>query len=242
LKKDRIIIHIASFLMATVLTVVLVNWLILPRVVNLGSEVLVPDLRGLHVEKGRTICASRNLVMVTGAKVYDPAMPVNHIHSQNPPPGRKVKRGRKVYITCSLGMEEITLPELRSLSTRQALISLERLGLYANRIIQIYSDNVSKDRVIGSEPAATSPVFRGYPITLLVSRGTFPEVYIMPDLVGKPVDRVKSELTEQNLTVNRFRAIREGESAPGIVQRQYPLKGSRIERDDAVEIIYTLNE
>ena len=238
----KFFVHFTAFLIAAVLTVVLVNWIILPRFVKLGEEIEVPDLRGIGLEDARMRCAVRGLEMVVQAEVYDPVVRANHVHSQNPPPGRPVKRGRKIRVTYSLGVEEFPFPDLHGLSARQAMISLERIGLRAGKILKIHSDMFAKDQVIGCDPAEGTAVLKGHPVTLLVSDGPFPVLYVMPDLVGKSVDLIKQRLSSYELKLDRIRAMRDSRYPSGTITEQKPRRGSAVRKGDLVEVIVAMNE
>jgi beta-lactam-binding protein with PASTA domain len=92
--------------------------------------------------------------------------------------------------------------------------------------VESYSDEVGTGLVVATEPGAQAVISRGTPVNILVSRGSPSEVYLMPDLRGRDVKPVKSDLEALGFSVQVA-----GEAGRlALIVDQVPLPGTRIRR------------
>ena len=107
-------------------------------------------------------------------ELYENGATPGTVLKQNPLPGEKVKRGRKVYLTVAASEPPtINMLELRDLSLRQAEIMIESQGLVLERTIQKpspYENVVLEVLYRGHSIAAGTPIKQGEKITLVVGK------------------------------------------------------------------------
>jgi serine/threonine-protein kinase len=92
-----------------------------------------------------------------------------------------------------------TVPRVTGLTAQAATAQLEAEGLEVELGDEQYSEIVKAGQVISSDPEQGSDVRSGSTVTLIVSKG--PEVYDVPDVVGKTLDDAKAEIKDTKLAV-----------------------------------------
>ena len=94
-----------------------------------GEEVVVPDLRGMYLEEAEVALQNSGITFEVIDSVYLRSKGKGEITEQSPMPDTKVKKGRKIYVTVnSKSKKQVTVPEMRDVSYRQAKATLEALG------------------------------------------------------------------------------------------------------------------
>ena len=142
--------------------------------------------------------------------VYPKGQQPGSIYQQDPLPNSKIKKGRNVYIIIVAETPEKTLmPNLKNLSLRQALGSLESAGLEVERLD--YKDSPYKNAIIdqyynGEPIAAGTELVKGSRIVLRVGIGRDKDRVKVPNLIGKSATDAKRllNLAGLNLGEERF--------------------------------------
>lgn len=122
----------------------------------------------------------------------------------------------------------VTVPPLINLTIEQAAAALEESGLELNRseITSELTDNVEKDKIFESEPAAGTMIERGSQVKISVSLGIYQKI-------GNYVGMNIKEAREQLKGYDRLRIVTTEEtsdSAPGTILRQELLQpGDKID-------------
>ena len=91
-----------------------------------GHEIEMPSYAGQSAQELTQSGKSEGFVFVVNDELYENGATPGTVLKQNPLPGEKVKRGRKVYLTVAAAEPPtIKMLELRDLSLRQAQIMIE---------------------------------------------------------------------------------------------------------------------
>jgi beta-lactam-binding protein with PASTA domain len=204
----------------------LFNYVVMPRWVHRGSEVRVPDLSNLNARQAERVLGAIGLRLSVRGEQFDPAVPKGFILWQDPPANDVVRSGRPVSVLVSLGEEYASLPALYGESRRGASLLLSRSGLQMGETVEAFSDEVGAGLVVATEPGAQSVIARGSAVSVLVSRGSPGERYLMPDLRGRDVRSVKNDLEALGFPVQ---VVGDVGRLASIVE-QAPLPGTRIAR------------
>jgi serine/threonine-protein kinase len=156
--------------------------------------------------------------------------------SQIPSAGSSIKINRKIRVIVSRGTEILAVPDLEGETERRARLEIDRLGLRVGEVARISATGKPADRVISQAPPPASEMFRGDRVSLLVSRGPRDPVYVMPDLAGQPLERVKRILGTRGLRVaqTRFEVSR---APDGTIIEQFPKAGYPVSRRDAITVV-----
>ena len=137
--------------------------------------------------------------------VYPKGEEPGSIVQQDPLPDSKVKKGRNVYcIIVAVMPEKTEMPNLKNLSLRQAVGTLESNGLEVDKLI--YEDYFAKNAVIEQlyqsqviEPG--TEIVKGSKISLRVGFGQDKKKIEIPNLIGRPAVEVKRLLNVAGLNL-----------------------------------------
>lgn len=195
-----------------------------------GKTIAVPNLTGLTVDEVEDVVTSRKLNFVVIDSVFADDMPRGTVVKQNPKPNSKVKVKRKIFVTMNaVNPEKVMMPNLVSLSNRQAILALENAGLAVGEISykpDFAVNSVLQQNLNGSVIEEGTLVEKGTPIDLVLGMGLSNETTTVPDLVGLDLDSAKVVITGRflNFGLATFDGSVENEedSLAAFVYRQNP--------------------
>ena len=213
-----------------------VNLVLMPSLTRQGAEVRVPEVIGLSEREAERLLAGEDLRLSKISEQWSPDVPRGFITTQDPPAGGVVKRGRRISVIVSLGAQGTSVPVLDGVNVRQAEILLEGAGLKMGRTARAYSDQVGKDLVIATDPPGETTVEQETAVDVLVSLGSVPRSFVIPDLTGHDAAAAARGLRDEGF----FVALREGggRQKSGLVTAQNPPSGSRVAPRDSVVLYY----
>ena len=169
-----------------------------------GEEFPVPDFIGMnYAETVENYKDDFTFILLDSIYVKD--FPEGAVYQQNPSPGANVKKGRNIYIIrSSIAPEVIQMPNLRNLSLRQAIVTLDAVGLKVDKLefIDYFARNAvieqkMKDKVINPK----EKVVKGSAITLVVGLGKGDKTTNLPDLVGVNIENAKYQINNASLNI-----------------------------------------
>lgn len=100
--------------------------------------IVVPDFRTIYIQDVLTNADNRVFNFFVIDSVFDAQKPSGTILTQDPSPGAKVKKNRMIYLTIvSFVPEKTVMPDLKSLTLRQAQSILESSGLLLGKLTYI---------------------------------------------------------------------------------------------------------
>jgi len=137
--------------------------------------IIVPDFRGIYIDDVLGNPENRNYQFSVIDSVFDQDKIKGSVLTQDPYPGSKVKQNRMIYMTIvSMVPEKTVVPDLRSLTLRQAQSMLESAGLKLGKLLYIRSfdeDAVQNQLYHGSVVQPGTKLDKGSPIDLTVGMG-----------------------------------------------------------------------
>ena len=201
--------------------------LVTMRVVLDSRDVAVPSLTGRSVREAEAILAPRGLAMRIEGRRNDPGVPADRVVAQEPPPGATLKSHRAVRLWLSLGPKRVSVPRVEGESVRTARATLEQAGIPIARVIEV-RDRAAEGTVLVQRPPPGEADLASDGASLLVSRGPRDVAYVMPDLIGRDAQQVLAILERAGLKVTDLRYRSYPGIAPGIVLRQSPAAGQRV--------------
>lgn len=213
-----------------------VNLILMPSLTRQGSEVRVPEVTGFSEREAERMLAAEDLKLSKISEQWSPDVPRGFITAQDPAGGGVVKRGRRISVIVSLGAQGTSVPILENVGERQAEILLEGAGLKLGRSARAYSEQVSKDQVIASDPPGETVVEQETSVDLLVSLGPTPRSFVLPDLGGRDAAAAARDLRDAGFSVS----LREGgpRQKNGLVSTQDPPSGARVAPRDSIVLYY----
>ena len=200
-----------------------------------GRDVLVPDLTRMSAEEAETVLRKQGLLLEQVSERHDPRVEAGRILVQEPPAGSSIKINRKIKVVVSLGEKGGAVPELRGSAARGAQITLQQQGLRVAEQVFAYSQKDAENLVIAQDPLAGEFGLRAGTVSLLVSRGRRPTIFVMPDLTARPEGEVIRFLTRAGLRPGPSRRDPASPgAAAGTVVAQRPEAGYPVGAGDLV--------
>lgn len=207
-------------------------WVILGQSTNpLWSRrptVVVPELRGLTRAEAESLPELAGLD-VQWEETYDPAAAPGLVCAQTPAAGRTLRQGQALTVRVSLGANLLTLPDLTGADRKDALETLQGMGL--STTVEFWKDNtMTPYTVVRTEPAAGTQVIAGQSVKVVVVRPIPDPFRPVPNVTGLDVADARARLQETGLTVlvpsNRTEgAVTAQDPVPGTLLRVFsPVK------------------
>lgn len=113
-----------------------------------GKFQVVPSLRGLTYQQAKNALDTAHMTAELSDSIYDSTMPPGTVVEQSPRPNTKVKTNRKVYLTVTAFTPKmVSLPLVTDMSERQAISTLEGIGLKNVKVSPVASEY--KNLVLG---------------------------------------------------------------------------------------------
>ncbi|MGD8294491.1 MAG: PASTA domain-containing protein [Desulfobacterales bacterium] len=212
-------------------------YLTLTYIIKSEDSVIVPNLVGKDVVTALELLSDLQLNTKVSGSEYDRQYPKNHVIYQEPEPGSEIKKDRDIRIILSKGPKEIAMPNLITLSQRQARMIMEENDISLGHLTYTYSNRVENDHVIGQVPPAGSMIIRKSSIDLLVSLGPRPLSYLMPEIAGMSLDKSLLIIERTNLKIGEI-GIRYDKHRPrNIVIDQEPPAGYQVKEGTSVNLV-----
>jgi serine/threonine-protein kinase len=200
--------------------------------------VQVPDIVGKSLTEARGMASEVGLNLSENEeRVFSEEIPANHIVSQQPAAGERIKQSRALNITVSKGPQLIEIPDFIGNSLREALIELDNLSLNSGDIQYIFRLSEEPGTIINQIPAAGAEVEKGSEVTLFVSRGERDISVRMPDLTGLTQAEAFSLIREKGLNIGQVSVENSNRFADGQVISQSVRAGEYLPRGIAVDFV-----
>lgn len=201
-------------------------------------EVEMPDLVGRTLPQAELISQQAGLTIAVTERAYSPTVSQDIVLSQDQPPGKRVKRGRRIGVVLSLGAQLVTVPDLVRRTLQEAQLALEGSGLQAGTLQEGHDEIAKAGTVIRQDPPAGSRVPLDTPVLMVISRG--PPQVEMPSLVGRTLADARLLLEERGLVITHLRTLATTAAEPGTVLEQSPPAATPL-RPGTVQIILTVS-
>jgi beta-lactam-binding protein with PASTA domain len=173
-----------------------------------GQARPVPDFRGLTLEETVKLAKKNKLRFQVIDSVYSNVVQRGCIIEQNPGPGFKVKKRRRIILTINaFNPEMVGVPNLVGLPKRQAIAVIQSAGLETGQLR--YIPDLSVDFVIkqlhnGKEVPEGDSIQKGSVIDLVLGKGLSNERTPVPNLIGLRLDRAKNTILGASLNLGAF--------------------------------------
>lgn len=200
-----------------------------------GREVEMPDLVGKHAADAQQLLQARRLGMKVEDRIYSP-LAVDEVVRQSPPPNSTIKTGQFAHLVLSLGPRKQNIPDLQNGSVRAARIELLQGGMQAGEISNAYLPGTQDDTVLLQDPAPGRTDVTSPHVNLLVSMGSRPPAYVMPDLLGQPLNEAIAKLNSAGLKVAKITNVPALGAASSSVIAQTPQRGRHVDVNTPIEL------
>ncbi len=213
-----------------------------------GDVYIVPDFRGQTVDSIKKQNYEEFFDLIVLDSVYDRVLEKGSVILQHPHPGSKVKQDRHIYLTIVSEMPEtVMMPNLKNLSLRQALVTLESLNLKVGRLeyVEYFARNAIVDQVIEDEPVEPGTEIEvGSSIDLQVGKGEMHTSVPIPVLIAKKKKEALKTLHYAYLNVGKEYYLNGNDTTTARVYktRPQPLQDKMLNLGDKVDIWYRSEE
>ena len=108
-----------------------------------------------------------------------------------------------IRVAQSLGPQRVAIPNVTGQSERVAELNIRRRSLNLASIALINLPDTPTDQVVSQSPPANASGVAAPKISLLVSAGSEPASYVMPNLTGQPLGSATLALQDAGLRMGR---------------------------------------
>ena len=218
--------------------VIMTAWLIFTIVNNNFStesggsdEMTIPNIFGMMLEGVKEKYPELNFER---DRQYSTEYKENEVMDQKTPAGRTIKKSTIVNIVISNGPQKVEIDDYSNLTVQDAQIKLEKKGLKP-KLVYVNNDEVAKDMVIKTEPAAHSEVSQGTVVKVYVSNGKLVKAVNVPKFVGMTIEEARAEAEKKNLKLKEVSGS-SNEYEEGQVIKQSVDENSVVNEDTEIEV------
>lgn len=199
-----------------------------------SAEIDVPDVTGKSSVIAQQMIEDHNL-RVKLVEANDDDVPAGQVISQYPEAGAIVKEQRLVTLTVSRGGEELTMPDLKSMSRSNAEEKLKKMGLKVGAVFEENSDE-AVGTVIRQDPRSGARLTRGESVDITVSLGKKKKEVTVQNYTGLSVESAKSNLEANGLKLGSVTEEISGRPK-GTVINQSPSAGTTLTEGGSVSLV-----
>ncbi len=207
------------------------------RWVTSGKTVPVPDLKGKDIVRALEESGRVGLDLRVAGEEYHPVFPPKTVLKQSPSPGTRLKVDRNIEVVLSLGLRDVTIPEVQGMSLNKAEVVLKEKGLTVGRLTRASFPGTEPETVLSQNPDFGTTHLKENRVDLLISRGERPPVYSMPDLIGENFDSVRARFETADLGMGNVRYQEYEGVAENRIINQSPPFGYPVDRDHPVTFV-----
>lgn len=229
----RFLLYAVLVLIFFIVGIILANFIIMPSFVRGGKEVIVPNVCTLPLDSAIAVLKKNKLQGVVVERRFDKIIDEGMVIIQEPLPSAKVKRGRIINLSVSLGPETVKIPFLSGLDLDKGKLIIEKLGLIIDETDSLYSDSVGRGKIIKTVPDYDSEIVKGGTVRITVSRGLLLK---MPNLIGMGLPEARDTLKKLNLALREVKEI-EGSGRKNTVMIQDPEPDKALNPRDSVNLM-----
>lgn len=238
-KKNNVAYWLAGITSIIVIGVALVITAILLTRNNVNDINKYEDYTGKQIEVVRPMLEEKGFKVIETPRESDD-VPKGTIIDQTPDAETPYKdpKFEKIEFIVSSGSNLISVPDVKDREYREAENEIKAVSLVP-KIEREFDEDVPKDYVIRTEPAANEKLKEGQEVKVIVSDGKKTTKRSVPNLVGRTKIEAEKLLSDHKLVLGNVVPIGATE---GIVTRQAPEAYEEIAEGDSVTIWLTPQE
>ncbi len=206
------------------------------RYILATSKVDVPDVVGKDLEYATDVLAERHLQLKIVERQINTEFQKDRIIAQDPEAGAKRKKNQVVRLVVSGGIETTNLPNVVGRSWQQAKRMLRQQKFRIGNVAYAHSSEAPVDAIIAQSPFPHATVDIGTSVDLLVSRGSYKNVMVMPDLVEQDLTYALGVIEKLGLVKGNV-AYEDYDVRPNMVLSHIPRPGALVEEQNMVTLV-----
>ncbi|MCR5662879.1 MAG: PASTA domain-containing protein [bacterium] len=201
----------------------------------LPASVEVPVIQGEDIRTANAILAKSGLRLRIEEGRYSSKFPDRIVITQEPAPGKSVRKDREILAVVSLGPEQMKAPDLTGKSRREAEMLLANSKLILGKVSEVQKNSEKPNVIISQKPAPGAYVKRGAAINIEVNVGTGMSAKAVPDWSGKNVSAAAPLVEKAGLNLSRITWSIDEKAARGVIIAQNPPAGAEVASGSDVE-------
>jgi beta-lactam-binding protein with PASTA domain len=194
------VLYVAFF----IFLVLLLDKVIMPLYVQLGREIEMPDVLEMPLAEAQAKLTGDGFRVMVSDSLFDSKHAEGTVIEQNPYPYAMVKKGRRVYLTVSIGEKPVVMPNLFGVSAREAELILESHDLKLNGKSYVFSDFYHEGTVMGQSYPQGQPIKAGSLIDITISLGKLKQDRMVPNVRGKSLYEAREILKAMGLKIGQI--------------------------------------
>lgn len=172
-----------------------------------NRELTVPDLTDMKVKDAEFEAHQSGMRTEVVDSVYVKRLKRGYVYKQNPAPGAKVKKGRRIALTINaVTPKKVSMPNLVGYSMRQAKAELDTRGLILGKLMyvnDIATNNVLRQMHGNMEIEPGTPIESESVIDLVVGLSPDDNMTSIPDTRGLKRSSATGLIQENSLNVRK---------------------------------------
>lgn len=210
---------------------------LMPWYTKHGEALAVPNVVAKPYDDAKDLLEAQGLKVVKQGEKHHAKLPFGYVAEQNPRANRSVKKGRRIYLTISIGENEVEMPELVGLSETNAEEALRSLGLRVGDREYRYDLNELPKVVIEQSEPVGAFIKLSKPVDMVVSLGPPVDKVTVPPVFGKRLDEARLLIQKSGLTIGQIRYRRNSELLPNTVFGQSVESGTVVSPGDTLDLV-----
>lgn len=239
-KKDRLSMWLgiaAGLIIAGIIFYIGLK-LVLPLITPDVSDVyVVEDFTGKNFNDVLQELSKYNITAVDNERINSDDIDQDVIISQDVAVGNTLKPNSSIKFRVSNGPKKVQIPDISGQESRVGEQILRENDLIPTEVTE-NSETVATGLVIRTEPAAFKEVDPYANVTVYVSLGPKLEQVTVPNVVGRTLSQAEKLILDKKLKIGRI-IPDDTVSDVALITKQYPLAGSTVDEDTAVELDFT---
>jgi len=219
---------------------VVMDSLVMPWYTKHGESLAVPNVIAKRFEAAKDIIEMHDLELVKAGEKHDSSLPFGYVIEQNPRPDRLVKKGRRIYVTISVGERDVEMPQLVGLSETNAEETLKSVGLRLGEVDYEYVSSELPGVVIRQSVSEKELVKANSMVDIVVSLGKPTANVVVPSVLGKTLEIAKREIQKAGLTLGEIRYKANNEFLPNTVIDQSLESGVTVPHGEIINLVVTV--
>ena len=207
-----------------------------------SDELYLPDVRGELLYSGKKILNEKDFRVEVHMIPYNENSNPGTIVKMFPRPFTKIKTNRIIKLSVIDYPEDISIPSLKGLSLRSAKIKLKQFNLKLDTVLSEFNSRYAKDLVSFQTPREGRIVKSGHKVTLGISKGTPPDIYYVPDLIGKSFNTAEKLISSSGLRLGDVKYEYHPDFMPNTVLEQSLTEGMPINVPTKINIILSIDK
>lgn len=201
-----------------------------------GSE--IPQIEGLDSASAIAKISDAGFnVAFAKDREYSNLYDAGLVMRQNPPAGSLSKPGRTIRLTLSEGLHQFTVPDLFDKNGNEATVEIQKAGLNVGLTFYTPHPNLSKGKVVRTNPSEGALVRQGDTVDVFLSSGPKGDSVNVPNVNGLTLSDGLDRLRSAGFILGKLERKKESGKASALILSQTPSAGTALVAGSKINLI-----